>query len=225
MNHLLQQIERDAPLHGSIPFWSWNDRLEEAELRRQIRHMKALGMRGFFMHARGGLETEYLSENWFQAIRACVDEAKKLGMEAWAYDENGWPSGFAGGELLKDPRNHACGLLFEEADGYPAETDDSILGVYARRDNGFQIASPDCAEPCVIVRRFRDFSYVDVMNPEVTRRFLQATHERYLQEVGGELGGVMPGFFTDEPQYFRYGTPWSDTFPDAFARRFGYSLW
>ena len=28
--------------------------------------------------------------------------AKELGMEAYAYDENGWPSGFVGGRLLED---------------------------------------------------------------------------------------------------------------------------
>lgn len=84
-----------------VPFWSWNDKLEPDELRRQIGAMQDAGMGGFFMHARGGLETEYLSEDWFRAVEASVDEAKKRGMQAWCYDENGWPSGFAGGKLLE----------------------------------------------------------------------------------------------------------------------------
>ena len=50
-----------------VPFWSWNDKLEPDELRRQIGAMQDAGMGGFFMHARGGLETEYLSEDWFRA--------------------------------------------------------------------------------------------------------------------------------------------------------------
>ena len=54
----------------------------ETELRRQINIMHKLRMNGFFMHARGGLETEYLGEDWYDCIRACVDEAEKLGMEA-----------------------------------------------------------------------------------------------------------------------------------------------
>ena len=85
-----------------VPFWSWNDKLEPDELRRQIGAMQDAGMGGFFMHARGGLETEYLSEDWFRAVEASVDEAKKRGMQAWCYDENGWPSGFAGGKLLEE---------------------------------------------------------------------------------------------------------------------------
>lgn len=27
-------------------------------------------------------------------------------MDAYAYDENGWPSGFVGGKLLEDIKNH-----------------------------------------------------------------------------------------------------------------------
>lgn len=96
-----------------VPFWSWNDKLEPDELRRQIGAMQDAGMGGFFMHARGGLETEYLSEEWFCAVEASVDEAKKRGMQAWCYDENGWPSGFVGGKLLENLENWAHYLRFE----------------------------------------------------------------------------------------------------------------
>ena len=224
MDHLLKRIEKNAPVHGSIPFWSWNDRLCEADLRRQIRDMHELGMRGFFMHARGGLETEYMSKEWFDAVRACVDEAKKLGMEAWAYDENGWPSGFAGGELLRDPQNHACGLICETTDAFPNPAED-ILGVYTISDMGAsRLSAPDGSKEYIVIRRIRDFSYVDTMNPAVTQRFIEATHERYRKELGDEFGKTMPGFFTDEPQYFRNGTPWSDCFLTTFRERFGYDV-
>jgi hypothetical protein len=87
-----------------LPFWSWNDELVPQELVEQIDWMEKSGIGGFFMHARGGLTTEYLGEEWFRCIEASGKEAQKLGMEAYAYDENGWPSGFAGGKLLGIPR-------------------------------------------------------------------------------------------------------------------------
>ena len=80
-DRILERIRAEAPGYGPLPFWSWNDRLEPEELRRQIRNMKEIGMNGFFMHARGGLETEYLSDEWFEAVEASVDEAKKLGKD------------------------------------------------------------------------------------------------------------------------------------------------
>lgn len=80
--------------YNPLPFWSWNDKLEKEKLIDQIHWMNENCMGGFFMHARSGLMTEYLSEDWMQCIEACADEAEKLGMKAWIYDENGWPSGF-----------------------------------------------------------------------------------------------------------------------------------
>ena len=86
------------------PFWSWNGALEKDELLRQVRIFKEMGMGGFFMHSRTGLVTEYLGDDWFDLINACADEAEKLGMEAWLYDEDRWPSGSAGGLATEDPR-------------------------------------------------------------------------------------------------------------------------
>ena len=57
-----------------VPFWSWNDKLEPEELRHQIREMHKAGIGGFFMHARGGLQTVYLSDEWMECVNACLDE-------------------------------------------------------------------------------------------------------------------------------------------------------
>ncbi|WP_322905784.1 glycosyl hydrolase [Paenibacillus sp. SGZ-1009] len=83
--------------YRAIPFWSWNDRLEPEEIRRQVREMKQAGLGGFIMHARAGLETPYMGAEWMDCIAAGIDEGHKLGMRVWCYDENGWPSGFADG--------------------------------------------------------------------------------------------------------------------------------
>lgn len=45
--------EKELKNYQSIPFWSWNDKLEPEELRRQIRNMKKAGIGGFF-HAMPG---------------------------------------------------------------------------------------------------------------------------------------------------------------------------
>lgn len=210
--------------HANIPFWSWNDKLEEAELRRQIRNMKQMGMRGFFMHARGGLETEYMSDEWFDCVRVCIDEAKKQDMEAWAYDENGWPSGFAGGELLKNPENHAAFLVCEKSFDFPAISED-LLGVYSVTDDGVtRLTAPIDGMEYTIIRRGRDFSYVDVLNPNIAKQFIEKTHAVYQNKIGDDFGKAMPGFFTDEPQYYSHGTPWSDTFRTTFSKRFGYDV-
>ena len=71
---LLQRLDSECLRdYQSIPFWSWNDRLKPDHLRQQIRDMDKAGMGGFFMHARGGLETPYLEEEWFEAVEASVE--------------------------------------------------------------------------------------------------------------------------------------------------------
>ena len=126
--NLIYDVSKNSITHGAIPFWSWNDKLEDEELRKQINNMYDLGMKGFFMHARMGLETEYLSDEWYHAIDVCIDEARKLGMEAWSYDENGWPSGFGGEKVLKNPENHATGIKRATFDSFP---EGDYLAVYA----------------------------------------------------------------------------------------------
>ena len=51
MKKLIDDIKSNSRAYGSLPFWSWNDRLEPKELVRQIHNMHELGMNGFF-HAR-----------------------------------------------------------------------------------------------------------------------------------------------------------------------------
>ena len=223
----LERLRRDTAAGrtscGSLPFWSWNDRLEEKELRRQIQRMAQLGMNGFFMHARGGLETAYLSEDWFAAVNTCIDEAEKNGLQAWSYDENGWPSGFAGGKLLEEPENLARYLTLEECTDWPERED--VLGVY-RMENGRieQLEAPVCG-PCYAIRVHTDSALCDSLDKTVTEKFLRETHAVYEKKIpSSAFGKSMPGFFTDEPQYYRWGTVWSDTLPAEFEKAYGYSV-
>ena len=99
MGKLEEKLSAPSSEYRSVPFWSWNDELDLNELQWQIHEMKEKGIGGFFMHARGGLKTPYMSEKWMECVKACIEEAKQLDMEAWLYDEEGWPSGFAGGAV------------------------------------------------------------------------------------------------------------------------------
>ena len=47
-----KKINRD---YRAIPFWSWNEKLDAEETRRQVKLMDEAGIGGYFMHARGGL--------------------------------------------------------------------------------------------------------------------------------------------------------------------------
>ena len=75
------------------PFWAWNCKLELDELKRQIEVLKKMGFGGGHMHVRTGMATTYLSEEYMDLIKGCVDKFKDEEMLAWLYDEDRWPSG------------------------------------------------------------------------------------------------------------------------------------
>lgn len=98
------------------PFWAWNTKLEKDELLRQIDIFKAMGIGGFHIHCRSGLETEYLGEEYMELVGACNEKAKKEEMLCYLYDEDRWPSGSGGGLVTKDRKYRARYLSFGPAD-------------------------------------------------------------------------------------------------------------
>jgi len=102
------------------PFWSWNDRLDRGRLLRQIALIRAMGFGGFVMHSRTGLDTAYLGAEFLEHVKACVRQAHDLGLQAWLYDEDRWPSGYGGGLVTADPRYRQRFLLWTQR-AYPAD--------------------------------------------------------------------------------------------------------
>lgn len=109
----LEEFQNPSSKWRGKPFWSWNGELDKDELLRQIDVMQEMGMGGFFMHSRTGLETEYLGDEWFDLVNSCADYADSIGLEAWLYDEDRWPSGLAGGIVSKHPEFRQKAMLLE----------------------------------------------------------------------------------------------------------------
>ena len=88
--------------YRAAPFWSWNCELRKDLLGKEIEYMKEMGFGGYNMHPRVGLATPYLSDEFMDIVRFCVEKGKSEGMYSWIYDEDKWPSGFGGGFVTKD---------------------------------------------------------------------------------------------------------------------------
>ena len=207
MDKLSEHLKNIPNEYKSIPFWSWNNGLNEAELLRQIEDMKSAGTGGFIMHARTGLKDEYLGEKWFSCVGACLKKARELGMDAWIYDENGWPSGFVGGKLLETESYRAQYLEYERKDSF----DETAFAVFKRTEKGYARihgAEKEGKEYHTVYLRTSPAN-TDILNPEVVDAFIRETHEKYYQRFPDSFGRELVGFFTDEPQYYRWGTPYT----------------
>jgi hypothetical protein len=250
---LIRQFHMPSATYRGRPFWSWNGKLSGAELHRQARLMKQMGFGGYFMHSRVGLATEYLGDEWFALINALADEAQNLGMDAWLYDEDRWPSGSAGGLAAREVRYRMQGVRLTMP--MTVSWNDDLLAAFVCRVDGLTFSrcrrlSP--GEParkrsgetilCFTRERMPDsdfyngFAYIDTTNADATREFIRLTHEQYRQRCGRRLGTSIPGIFTDEPHRGSISSshsgfkdpeqvmPWGENLAATFEKRFGYDL-
>ena len=263
---ILSRLSNPPADYRGTPFWAWNARLDPEEIREQVRAFHEMGLGGFFMHSRTGLATPYLSPEWFDCVRAAVDEAKKLGMQPWMYDEDRWPSGAAGGIVTRNRRHRIRWIEFEPVSAAAASkaarrrrtlawfalavakpgsglSERKLHAMVRPKDYwtmpptilGYRrLASP--TEPLkdgeVLVRYFEFFpapstwyngqTYVDTLNPAAIRAFVKTTHEAYLRELGDDFGTVVPGCFTDEPNFA--WRAWTGAFARTFRKQHGYDV-
>ncbi|WP_143473620.1 hypothetical protein [Flavilitoribacter nigricans] len=187
----------------SHPFYSLNDSLEAGELSRQIRDFKQAGFGGFYLHSRQGLLTDYLSEEWWELMNVAVESARDVQLRAMFYDEDKWPSGYAGGlipEQSEDFRAKGLAKLDLETALPPGST---VL----KKDSAFQYIQYTAQYGYDI---FNGTCYVDLYNPKAVRQFMESTHLPYFGKFGPKIKAGELFIFTDEPhihaRYFPAGT-------------------
>jgi len=111
----LKEFENPSNEWRFAPFWFLNHRLTDDELRRQIQEMYDGGLGGFILHARHGLLTPYMSEEWLDRMETCCEAARELGMWAWLYDEDNWPSGTASARVIVEHPEYRLSQLYVSA--------------------------------------------------------------------------------------------------------------
>jgi hypothetical protein len=126
--------------------------------------------------------------NWqtlVEAVKACAE----VGLRVWIYDEEGYPSGAAGGLVLKEnPKFEALALAYD-----PSRTDPFIVRAsyeYTHASNNFHAA-----------RR-----YPNLLDKAAAASFIRLTHEAYYEHLEPFFGKTVEAFFTDEPSLMAVDT-------------------
>ncbi|WP_256759081.1 glycosyl hydrolase [Cohnella sp. WQ 127256] len=216
---------------GNLSFWSWNDKLDKTEIARQLREFKTVGIHGVFIHARGGLQTPYMGEEWMDAVESAIEEAKRMDMEIWLYDEDAWPSGFCGGKVPSEGERYQQKWLCHEAvDSERLQLTDRSLACYIwdATDGRWQQIPMETGvnEQSQVLHVYYDTNpyYTDLLDPDAVACFIGHTHEKYKERFGQEFGRTIRGVFTDEPQYAVGKWPWSPALAATFEAVRGYGL-
>ncbi len=133
--------------YRGTPFWAFNCKLDREDLEWQLENFKKMGFGGAHMHVRTGLDTPYLSDEFMDIIKACVNKAKSEDMLAWLYDEDRFASGTGGGFVTEDERYRSRYLLFTptpySTDEEKPDVDGSYSGRILRNERGIFLCSYD----------------------------------------------------------------------------------
>jgi len=238
----VQKIFRDpGNEYRSSPLLVFNETITRSEIDRMVEDLHDAGFGGFFIHPRPGLVTEYLSEEWLALYDYATIVADKHKMYVWIYDENSYPSGFAGGHVpedLPESFNQGQGLALEKTAQLPEDIT-SVFVCLLRENESWSDITEDMQRYAgikgdyYIYRKtyygksnwYGGFSYVDLLLPGVTEKFIEVTMKGYEQQFSNKFGKVVPGVFTDEPNIVTSGGHrWTPDLFEVFKNRWGYDL-
>ena len=238
---LSSQFAEPPREYTTAPFFVWNAEITKEEIEKDLISFKDAGSSQVIIHPRPGLITEYLSQNWFELYQFAVEKGEELGMNIWIYDENSYPSGFAGGHVpdeMPESYNQGQGLKMTKFETLPDTCDKYYLclkeenGAYSDITSIVQNEKGKAGKYLLFSKTYNGksdwyggFSYVDLLYPGVTQKFIQVTMSGYEKYLGTEFGKTIPGTFTDEPQI---GSPggirWTPDLFDVFLKQWHYDL-
>jgi hypothetical protein len=202
--------------YRSAPLWDWNEQITEEGIDFQMKEFKNAGIGGVFVHPRPGLLTEYLSDEWFHLFDYTVQKGKALDMKVWIYDENSYPSGFAGGHVpaeMPDSYKHGTGLRLRILEQLPDVQSDDLEVILKKSNDGFIDITNSVDQEKGIKgtyyvfeksypgksQWYGGFTYVDLLYKGVTDKFLELTMTKGYEKNIADFGKTLPGIFTDEP--------------------------
>ncbi len=245
MTEMKKEFKNPSSKYRSAPFWSWNGVMNKEELQFQLRDFKAHGIGGAFAHPRVGMVTEYLSDDFFRAFGDCLDCVKDEDMKLYMYDENAWPSGFAGGKTARvdaesvspfakyrivpaaDPQfggKLICAVEYKDGKSGKVLTD--IPREEWKRHSDGEV---------MVIYSLRPFDsswtggypYVDISRRETIETFIKLTHEEYKKRFSDDFGTYIPAIFSDEANIHCDGlntAPYAPHVEAKFRELCGYAL-
>ena len=194
---LAANFQNPPPEYRTAPFWVWNNDVSKEDIDRTLFEFKDKGFGGVFIHPRYGMITEYLSDEWWELVGYSLQKAEELDLNIWMYDENSFPSGFAGGHVAAQmPEANSEGVAlkpyFMDVLKIPkvAERPKHIFkkeaGKWIEITDNIKIELGKKGEYCILdlndyetSKWYGGYSYIDILKPGVTEKFMEITMPGY----------------------------------------------
>ena len=235
------KLQQPSHEYTSGPLWVWNDLLTKEQVTDTLNALADQGVLQVWVHPRPGLMTPYLSDEWFARWDDTLKAARERNMLVWIYDENSYPSCFAGGYVPEAmPESRCLGLTLEKKKTVDPSSD-KTYAVYVKTADGYKDVTKKLrkkkglvTDGDYLVARIEEAKaspwyggkfHTDLLRPGVTDKFLEITLDAYKKHLGGEFGKLVPGSFTDEPHLKGAGDiHWTPDLAEQFKARWGYEF-
>jgi hypothetical protein len=203
------------PLQIIHSIQEWAGTSDDA-IRDKVLRLLEAGIGGFVANVSF---RNYLRDDMaWDVLRRGVRIAHEEGLRVWIYDEEGYPSGAAGGLVLdKAPSCEAQGLI--RVIGAAGEIRYEVVTLYEATH--------------ATENFYKKRHYINILDPVAVATFLEVTHDRYARALE-PIGRYVEAFFTDEPSLisvyipgereYPRTLPWHPRVPDEFRARKGYDL-
>jgi hypothetical protein len=197
-----------------------------------MKKLKELGLGGIVCNV--NFNRYLVSQTHWETLVRAVEACREVGLIVWIYDEEGYPSGAAGGLVLKsNPSFEALALTYYKSQSEPFAIRPSYEHTHA--SNNFHAA-----------RR-----YPNLIDDKAVKCFIEKTHEAYASHLKEHFGKTIQAIFTDEPSLMAVNigplpenvrknvrvvdrldenvkplpsVPWAGDLPDQYRRRYGQDL-
>jgi hypothetical protein len=135
---------------------------------------------------------------------AAVEAAQETGIHAMFYDEDKWPSGYAGGIIPRMSDDYRAKSLVRLKKETPLPSGSIVLkedSLYKYIQHTAPMGNPIFNGTC----------WVDLFNPEMVAQFLDVAYRPYIERFASKIRDYRFAIFADEPhihaRYFDKTTP------------------
>jgi hypothetical protein len=198
---------------GPVPLWWWSgDAVTEERLSWQMRRLRAAGLRNLCVinlapagpcYGCAADDPPFYSPRWWELFACALDEAERLGMFLWFYDQIGFSGANFPARLVGEHPEFAGYRLLALA---PGEAEPA----------GAETVAEAAGQRLVTVRQGFDW-----LNPRAAAALLDRIHGEMERRFSDRLGRVLVGSFQDELQPM---PTWTGALPEAYRARHGEDL-
>jgi endo-alpha-N-acetylgalactosaminidase len=234
----------------SRPLWFWNAPLSREQTLKVLVDSKKVGYYGLGILPSYGMTPDYMTPEFLDQYKMAVEIADSLRMKLYLYDEYYFPSGMAGGLLVKQYPEAVSKRLDMELFDFkgpgsfkqplPAGT---FMGAVAMNASSFERI--DLSERVAVNHLSAEIplgdwkvmiftlnpdsssgrNHVDYLSPEAVNRFIDLTYEKFYQAFPEHFGTTIDYAFYDEPclRWVDGARTWTGAFNTRFAEKYGFS--